>query len=86
MLVPCLCRHALQAKHEPHGKPSRKNLTTIALLRLYWPLLLLHSFWVLVEIGIRYGCWRDKDKAADNVTRQLVCVTAAGHMTLQLLT
>lgn len=43
-----------QAKQEPPGgKPSRHNLTTIALLRLYWPMLLLHSFWVLVEIGIR---------------------------------
>jgi hypothetical protein len=33
---------------------KRRNLTTIALLRLYWPLLLLHSFWVIVEIGIRW--------------------------------
>lgn len=42
---------ASQAKHSK--QPSRSNLTTVALLRLYWPMLLLHSFWVIVEIGIR---------------------------------
>jgi hypothetical protein len=43
-----------QAKRAEHSKqPSRSNLTTVALLRLYWPILLLHSFWVIVEIGIR---------------------------------
>lgn len=46
----------LQAKHEPPAgskQRSKLNYTTVALLRLYWPALLLHSFWVLVEIGIR---------------------------------
>jgi hypothetical protein len=54
---PALC-WPLQSKHEQKGtnKPSRSNLTTLALLRLYWPQLLLHSFWVIVEIGIRCVC------------------------------
>lgn len=45
----------MQSKREQKGanNPSRSNLTTLALLRLYWPQLLLHSFWVIVEIGIR---------------------------------
>jgi hypothetical protein len=52
-----LCWAPLQSKHEQKGsnKPSRSNYTTLALLRLYWPQLLLHSFWVIVEIGIRCG-------------------------------
>jgi hypothetical protein len=44
-----------QAAQQRQGRRKRhwQNVTTLTLLQLYWPLLLVHSFWVLVEIGIR---------------------------------
>jgi hypothetical protein len=42
----------LQAKYTARGR--HPNLTTMTLLRLYWPVLLYHSFWVLCEVGIRW--------------------------------
>eukprot|EP00878_Enallax_costatus_P014214 GHUV01014868.1.p1 GENE.GHUV01014868.1~~GHUV01014868.1.p1 ORF type:complete len:677 (+),score=122.01 GHUV01014868.1:181-2211(+) len=41
----------LKSKHQ--GKRKQPNLTTLTLLRLYWPQLVLHSFWVLTEIAVR---------------------------------
>lgn len=65
-LVPCVSPRTTTASQANHGKqPSRSNMTTVALLRLYWPQLLLHSFWVIVEIGIR--C------AACSVRTRLTC-------------
>lgn len=44
-------RCSFQAKYV--GKPKQPNLTNQTLFRLYWPLLLMHSFWVLCEVAIR---------------------------------
>jgi hypothetical protein len=49
-----------QAKFAARGK--HPNLTTLTLLRLYWPLLLYHSFWVLCEVGIRWDELVGSDK------------------------
>jgi hypothetical protein len=51
----CCCAALLQAKYAARSR--HPNLTTLTLLRLYWPLLLYHSFWVLCEVGIRWDLW-----------------------------
>jgi hypothetical protein len=45
-------RVLMQAKYTARSR--HPNLTMVTLLRLYWPLLLYHSFWVLCEVGIRW--------------------------------
>jgi len=49
-----LCTYSSQAAVQA-GKARPGNLLTRSLIRLHTPELLLHTFWTVIEIGIRWG-------------------------------